>query len=130
MANQAGKGGGPAPKGIAGGVGGLLLLGGLAVAGNNALFNVDGGHRAIKYTRLGGVSKEIYSEGTDGRSGSSELRMVANLLTSRNAFQDPMVRNPNRLRCASKATQRCFFDWNEGFADGQHHLPCALQATS
>lgn len=25
---------------------------------------VDGGHRAIKYTRLGGVKKEIYSEGT------------------------------------------------------------------
>ena len=25
---------------------------------------VDGGHRAIKYTRMGGVGKEIYSEGT------------------------------------------------------------------
>ena len=25
---------------------------------------VDGGHRAIKYTRLGGVKKDIYSEGT------------------------------------------------------------------
>jgi prohibitin 2 len=25
---------------------------------------VDGGHRAIKYTRIGGVGKEIYSEGT------------------------------------------------------------------
>lgn len=25
---------------------------------------VDGGHRAIKYTRLGGVGKEIYAEGT------------------------------------------------------------------
>lgn len=25
---------------------------------------MDGGHRAIKYTRLGGVSKEIYGEGT------------------------------------------------------------------
>ncbi|KAK1089146.1 Prohibitin-2, subunit of the prohibitin complex (Phb1p-Phb2p) [Friedmanniomyces endolithicus] len=25
---------------------------------------VDGGHRAIKYTRVGGVSKEIFSEGT------------------------------------------------------------------
>ena len=24
---------------------------------------VDGGHRAIKYTRLGGVGSEIYSEG-------------------------------------------------------------------
>ena len=26
--------------------------------------SVDGGHRAIKYTRVGGVSKEIYAEGT------------------------------------------------------------------
>jgi len=45
-------------------VGGLFLLGGLAFVGNNALFNVDGGHRAIKYTRIGGVGKEIFSEGT------------------------------------------------------------------
>merc|ERR1711977_146217 len=64
MANQAGKGGGPSPKGMAGGFGGLILLGGALMVGNNALFNVDGGHRAIKYTRIGGVSKEIYSEGT------------------------------------------------------------------
>ncbi|KAL2060302.1 hypothetical protein VTL71DRAFT_9697 [Oculimacula yallundae] len=64
MANQAGKTGGRSPKGMAGGVGGLLLLGGALAVGNNALFNVDGGHRAIKYTRIGGVSKEIYSEGT------------------------------------------------------------------
>ncbi|RDW77978.1 prohibitin-2-like protein [Coleophoma crateriformis] len=64
MAQQGGRRGGPSPKGMAGGAAGLLLLGGAVVIGNNALFNVDGGHRAIKYTRLGGVSKEIYSEGT------------------------------------------------------------------
>lgn len=28
---------------------------------------MDGGHRAIKYTRLGGVQKEIYNEGTHFR---------------------------------------------------------------
>ncbi|KAF7900942.1 hypothetical protein EAF00_003163 [Botryotinia globosa] len=56
--------GGPAPKGIAGGVATLIALGGIMVVGNNALFNVDGGHRAIKYTRLGGVGKQIYGEGT------------------------------------------------------------------
>ncbi|KAJ8071660.1 hypothetical protein OCU04_001979 [Sclerotinia nivalis] len=66
MASDAGRtgGGGPAPKGIAGGMAALIGLGGIMIVGNNALFNVDGGHRAIKYTRLGGVSKEIYSEGT------------------------------------------------------------------
>ena len=30
---------------------------------------VDGGHRAIKYTRLGGVKKEIYGEGVFTTSG-------------------------------------------------------------
>lgn len=64
MAAQTRRGGGPSPKGLAGGFGGLLLLGGGVMIANNALFNVDGGHRAIKYTRIGGVSKEIYSEGT------------------------------------------------------------------
>lgn len=67
MATEAGRGGGggPAPKGIAGGMAALIGLGGLMIVGNNALFNVDGGHRAIKYTRLGGVGKQIYSEGMD-----------------------------------------------------------------
>jgi len=62
MASQAGKGG-PSPKGMAGGAASIALLVGIVVVGNNALFNVDGGHRAIKYTRIGGVNKEIYSEG-------------------------------------------------------------------
>ncbi|TVY89524.1 Prohibitin [Lachnellula willkommii] len=61
---QAG-GGGPSPKGFAGGAAALLTLGGILVVGNNSLFNVDGGHRAIKYTRIGGVSKQIYSEGME-----------------------------------------------------------------
>jgi hypothetical protein len=65
QAQRGAGGGGPGPRGVAGGVGGLLLLGGGAILFNNALFNVDGGHRAIKYTRLGGVGKEIYSEGMD-----------------------------------------------------------------
>lgn len=65
MAQSAGQGGGPggSPKGIVGGVGGLLLLAGVVFVGQNALFNVDGGHRAIKYTRIGGVKQEIYTEG-------------------------------------------------------------------
>jgi prohibitin 2 len=64
MANRAGRGGGrPSPQGLGAGLVGLLFLGGAAVVANNALFNVDGGHRAIKYTRISGVGKEIYSEG-------------------------------------------------------------------
>ncbi|KXL45813.1 hypothetical protein M433DRAFT_88852 [Acidomyces richmondensis BFW] len=63
----AGGSGPTGPRGALGGVAGLLLLGGGIWVFNNALFNVDGGHRAIKYTRIGGVSKEIYGEGTHFR---------------------------------------------------------------
>ncbi|CAK7269481.1 Prohibitin-2, subunit of the prohibitin complex (Phb1p-Phb2p) [Sporothrix epigloea] len=63
---RAGGGGGMPPGGAR--LGGLLtslvLVGGGAWVIQNGLFNVDGGHRAIKYRRLSGVSKEIYSEGT------------------------------------------------------------------
>ncbi|KAJ6559110.1 hypothetical protein DFH09DRAFT_1161935 [Mycena vulgaris] len=38
------------------------IAGGVAL--NASLFNVDGGHRAIKYTRLHGVKNDIYNEGT------------------------------------------------------------------
>ncbi|KAK4218223.1 putative prohibitin-2 [Rhypophila decipiens] len=56
--------GGRPPNGFGAMVaGGLLAVGGVYVA-SNSLFNVDGGHRAIKYKRLSGVSKEIYTEGT------------------------------------------------------------------
>lgn len=58
--------GGPrgGPAGLFTGVGGLLLLGGGAMLLNSSLFNVDGGHRAIMYSRVGGVQSQIYSEGT------------------------------------------------------------------
>ncbi|KAL9070915.1 MAG: hypothetical protein Q9161_004557 [Pseudevernia consocians] len=64
-AQQRGRGGLPGgPRNFFGAGAGLLLLGSGVVVVNNALFNVDGGHRAIKYTRIGGVQKEIYNEGT------------------------------------------------------------------
>lgn len=58
-----GGGGGRPPRGLFTGLGGLALIGGAAFLAQNALFTVDGGHRAIKYTRINGVSKEIYNEG-------------------------------------------------------------------
>ncbi|KAL6714679.1 Prohibitin-2, subunit of the prohibitin complex (Phb1p-Phb2p) [Lecanora helva] len=67
-AQQRASGGFPGgPRNFFGGAFGLILLGTGAVVINNALFNVDGGHRAIKYTRIGGVQKEIYNEGTHFR---------------------------------------------------------------
>jgi len=55
------KGGG---KGLFTSAGTLIVLGAAGLGINASLFNVDGGHRAIKYTRLFGVKKDIYNEGT------------------------------------------------------------------
>ncbi|BGP56782.1 hypothetical protein JCM8202_004446 [Rhodotorula sphaerocarpa] len=59
-----GPNGGPSLGQALGGAGGLvfLVVGGILV--NASLFNVDGGHRAIKYTRLHGVTEDVYAEGT------------------------------------------------------------------
>jgi prohibitin 2 len=69
MAQQTRRGGGgfggmpQAPRGIGSIIGAVVLLGGGGLLLQNALFNVDGGHRAIKYRRISGVSKEIFGEG-------------------------------------------------------------------
>ncbi|KAI0908937.1 band 7 family-domain-containing protein [Ustulina deusta] len=57
------SGGGP-PPGTPLALAGIALVGGAVILFQNSLFNVDGGHRAIKYKRISGVGKEIYSEGT------------------------------------------------------------------
>ncbi|KAI1916175.1 Prohibitin-2, subunit of the prohibitin complex (Phb1p-Phb2p) [Ophidiomyces ophidiicola] len=68
---QRGRGGGFG--GVPGGGKGIGAMGALVALGlggyviSNSLFNVDGGHRAIKYTRIGGVKQEIYNEGTHFR---------------------------------------------------------------
>lgn len=86
-----GRGGGVPPRmprgsGVAALAGTLMVAGGFVFS--NALFNVDGGHRAIKYTRIGGVSKEIYSEGrvtrtSRMRSKLSSASILKPLLTCR-----------------------------------------------
>lgn len=57
-----GQGGGPVNPMLGGA--GLVALLGLAVGINASLFNVDGGHRAIKYSRIYGVCPTIFNEGT------------------------------------------------------------------
>ncbi|KAK4939438.1 Prohibitin-2, subunit of the prohibitin complex (Phb1p-Phb2p) [Elasticomyces elasticus] len=59
-----GFGGMPSGRAAGRGIAGLVLLGVGGIILSNSIFNVDGGHRAIKYTRLGGVKQEIYAEGT------------------------------------------------------------------
>lgn len=67
--NMAGKfaqgaAGGPvAPKGLATGIKLAIAFGGLAYGANQSMYTVDGGHRAIIFSRLGGVKDEVYAEG-------------------------------------------------------------------
>ncbi|ODQ66635.1 hypothetical protein NADFUDRAFT_23263 [Nadsonia fulvescens var. elongata DSM 6958] len=64
MPGGRGGGSGVPPKGALFGIGGLIALTvGISVV-NSSLFNVDGGRRAIIYNRFGGISPEIYNEGT------------------------------------------------------------------
>lgn len=67
----AGGGGPGGPAGLLAGSGMIIVLvaGGLVL--NASLFNVDGGHRAIKYSRLHGVMSKIYPEGTHIRVSTS-----------------------------------------------------------
>ncbi|EKD02758.1 proteolysis and peptidolysis-related protein [Trichosporon asahii var. asahii CBS 8904] len=66
--SSGGSGGrGPSPLAAAGGAGLLLALVGGAVVVNSAIYNVDGGHRAIKYSRFFGVMPDVYAEGTHMR---------------------------------------------------------------
>lgn len=59
---RGGKGGSPF-QAVAG-LGGLLLIGCGALALNASLFNVEGGHRAIIYSRVSGIQPQLYNEGT------------------------------------------------------------------
>ena len=45
-------------------IGGAAVLGGLVYGVNNCMYNVDAGHRAIKFSRFGGLGKTHYEEGT------------------------------------------------------------------
>lgn len=63
QSQKAGKNAKP-PKGLFAGVGGLIFLGATGLVLSSSLYNVDGGHRAIIYNRLGGVQPTIYNEGT------------------------------------------------------------------
>ncbi|KAG7732279.1 hypothetical protein KL948_002477 [Ogataea haglerorum] len=52
------------PLGFFAGLGGLLLLGGGVLLFDNALYNVNGGERAVIYDRLSGVRPDVVGEGT------------------------------------------------------------------
>lgn len=74
--NRGGFPGGRPPPGAGLAVSAIALLGGGFFILQNSLFNVDGGHRAIKYKRISGVSKEIYTEGWSGLSGGDRASVA------------------------------------------------------
>jgi len=53
-----------APKGGLGGGVGLAALVGLSLFGYSSLVNVEGGHRAIVFSRISGIKNKVYNEGT------------------------------------------------------------------
>lgn len=60
IANKLGRGG---PPGLTTGLKVLAAVGVAAYGVNQSLYTVDGGHRAIIYSRLGGIQQSIFSEG-------------------------------------------------------------------
>lgn len=59
MMGRFGKG----PSGIGLGVKLLVAAGGLGYAATQSVYTVEGGHRAIVFSRIGGIQKNVYSEG-------------------------------------------------------------------
>ncbi|KAF8001357.1 hypothetical protein HF325_003858 [Metschnikowia pulcherrima] len=120
MAQNGTRGGAPpkSPFGIFAGFGGLILLGGATMLAQNALFNVDGGQRAILYSRLHGIQNQIYPEGThfiipwfqrpivfdvrakprnvSSLTGTKDLQMVN--ITCRVLFKPDLFQLPNIYR--------------------------------
>ncbi|KAH8369520.1 hypothetical protein KR200_006975 [Drosophila serrata] len=60
LAGKLGKGG---PPGLGIGLKVLAAVGAAAYGVSQSLYTVDGGHRAIIFSRLGGIQNDIYSEG-------------------------------------------------------------------
>ncbi|XP_074654167.1 prohibitin-2-like [Tubulanus polymorphus] len=59
LAGRLSKGG----KGLGKGVGLLAAAAGLAYGAAHSFYTVDGGHRAIIFSRIGGVKNDVYTEG-------------------------------------------------------------------
>ncbi|RZF43489.1 hypothetical protein LSTR_LSTR001750 [Laodelphax striatellus] len=59
----AGKFSGPTPKGLGIGLKVLAAFGAAAYGVSQSMFTVDGGHRAIIFSRIGGIQSEVFAEG-------------------------------------------------------------------
>ncbi|XP_066991990.1 prohibitin-2 [Anabrus simplex] len=59
LAGRLGKG----PKGMGTGLKALAFAGAAAYGISQSMYTVDGGHRAIIFSRIGGIQKEVFAEG-------------------------------------------------------------------
>lgn len=83
MLSKFGKG--PGPKGL-----GLLAVGGaLAYGISNAMFTVEGGHRAIMFNRISGVQRDIYPEGLHFRIPWFQSPIVYNIRSRPRKISSP-----------------------------------------
>lgn len=84
-----GKSGAKMPKG--GGLGMGLLAGaaGLAYAVANSFYTVDGGHRAIIFSRIGGIQREIYREGLHFRLPWFQYPIIYDVRARPNQISSP-----------------------------------------
>lgn len=57
------SGSGSSPKGVGTGVTLLAAGAGLLYGASQSVYTVEGGHRAIIFSRIGGVKEEVYAEG-------------------------------------------------------------------
>uniref|UniRef100_A0A336M1W5 Prohibitin n=1 Tax=Culicoides sonorensis TaxID=179676 RepID=A0A336M1W5_CULSO len=60
LAGKFGKGG---PPGLNAGLKALVAIGAAAYGASQSMYTVEGGHRAIIFSRIGGIQNETYSEG-------------------------------------------------------------------
>jgi len=70
-------------------VGAILLAAGVGAAGVSSLFTVDPGHRAVMFSRLGGVKREVYAEGTHLRMPWFEYATVFDIKTKAKTIASP-----------------------------------------
>ncbi|XP_062505677.1 prohibitin-2-like [Corticium candelabrum] len=78
-----------APKGL--GTGATLLIGaGAALWGiKSSVYNVDGGHRAIIFSRLGGIQNRVYAEGLHFRVPWFQYPIIYDIRTKPRRISSP-----------------------------------------
>lgn len=121
---------------LLGAIGSVAGIGGLAYAGNNCLFNVEGGHRAIVFNRLTGVRSQVYEEGTHfmipwfDKPIVYDVRAKPNMISSHSGSRDlQMVNISLRVLTRPVPTQLPLIYRTLGTDYAERVLPSIIQET-